>query len=47
MSSAPPVHTPEVSAPVHKPDSTPMVTISSRMTGDAEIRFWANWRSNS
>ena len=47
MRSAPPVHTPDVSAPVHKPDNSPMVTTRSRITGDAEMRFWANWRSNS
>ena len=47
MTSAPAVHTPQTSAPVHRPDSAPMVTISSRMTGDAEMRFCANWRSNS
>ena len=34
-------------APVHSPDSAPMVTTRSRMTGDAEMRFCANWRSNS
>ena len=47
MTSAPPVHTPQISAPVHRPENTPMLTMSSSMTGDAETRFWANWRSSS
>ena len=47
MRSAPAVHTPQVNAPVHSPDSSPMVTISSRMTGEAEMRFCVNCRSNS
>ena len=47
MSSVPAVHTPQTSAPVHSPDSAPMVTTRSRITGEAEMRFCANWRSNS
>ncbi len=47
IKSAPAVHTPQVRAPVHSPDSAPMVTTRSRMTGEAEMRFCANWRSNS
>jgi len=47
MMSAPPVQTPDVNPQVHRPERRPMVTMRRRMTGEAEIRFWANRRSNS
>jgi hypothetical protein len=34
-------------APVHSPERSPMVTTSSTMTGDAEMRFCANSRNSS
>ena len=47
MMSAPPVQTPGVERPVHRPTDSPMVTTSSRITSDPDSRFCANWRSNS
>ena len=47
MISAPAVQIPEVSACVHRLDNSPMVTMRSRMTSEADSRFCANWRSNS
>ena len=47
MMSAPPVHTPEVSAPVHSAERRPMVRTSSKITSDPDSRFCANWRSSS
>ena len=41
MTSTDAVHAPAVTAPVHKLDRKPMVPTSSRMTSEADSRFWA------
>ena len=47
MSSAPAVQTPDVKPQVHRLESSPTVTTRSRITGEADSRFCANWRSSS
>jgi hypothetical protein len=41
------VQMPAVIAPVHRLDRKPTVPTSSRITSEAESRFWANWRNSS
>ena len=41
------VQVPAVSAPIQMLDRAPTEPTSSRMTSEADSRFWANWRSNS
>src|SRR5574339_401766 len=47
MTSTDTVHAPAANAPLQTLDITPTVATRSRITSDAEIRFWAYCRSSS
>ena len=41
------VQVPAVSAPIQMLDRAPTEPTNSRMTNEADSRFWANWRNSS